>query len=212
MKSVFSNSVLWIAVALVLGAVLGYSLKGGGSTSKPESQQPEVTKEATQTGTEKKDTKEWKIQNAMSAAPDSISKEATVFDWPEKEGSALVTLQKGTNEWSCLPDYPASPGNDPICADKQGMSWFEAYMSQKPPQLSQAGIGYMLQGGSDASNTDPFATKPAEGEDWVSAPPHVMVFPAGKLDQKVYGTDYKTGKPWIMFAGTPYEHLMVPVK
>jgi hypothetical protein len=29
---------------------------------------------------------------------------------------------------------------------------------------------------------------------------------------KVYSTDPTTGKPWIMWPGTPYEHLMVPVK
>ena len=49
----------------------------------------------------------------------------------------------------------------------------------------------MLQGGSDASNTDPFATKPAEGEDWMNAPAHIMVFPVGKLDPAVYCTDDK---------------------
>lgn len=42
--------------------------------------------------------------------------------------------------------------------------------------------------------------------------PHVMIFPAGKLDPKVYGTDPGSGGPWIMWAGTPYEHIMVPVK
>lgn len=92
------------------------------------------------------------------------------------------------------------------------MLWFGAYMTKKEPQLSQAGFAYMLQGGSDASNTDPFAEKPAAGEDWMSAPPHIMVFPAGKLDKNIYGTDATSGKPWIMWAGTSYEHLMIPVQ
>jgi hypothetical protein len=70
----------------------------------------------------------------------------------------------------------------------------------------------MLQGASDASNTDPFAKHPAAGEDWVNAPLHLMVFPTGELDPKVYGTDPNTGAPWIMFANTPYQHLMIPVK
>jgi hypothetical protein len=39
-----------------------------------------------------------------------------------------------------------------------------------------------------------------------------MIFPAGKLDPNVYKTDPHQGGPWIMWAGTPYEHLMVPVK
>lgn len=85
-------------------------------------------------------------------------------------------------------------------------------MKQEDPALTQAGIAYMLQGGSDASNTDPFATEPAPGEEWMSAPAHVMMFPAGKLDPEVYGIDPNSGKPWIMYAGTAYEHLMIPVK
>lgn len=197
--------------ALIVGGIVGFMLRGG-TTSSPSTQisQNEIS-EKSDSGLQK-DSKEWKIQNAMSAAPNAVSKEATVMDWPEKEGDKPAELKKGTNDWTCLPDYPGSPGNDPICVDKSGMRWFEAYMTQKPPNLTQPGLGYMLQGGSDASNTDPFATKPKEGEDWVTAPAHVMVFPAGKLDPKVYGTDYKKGTSWIMFAGTPYEHLMIPVK
>jgi hypothetical protein len=147
----------------------------------------------------------------MSAAPESIAKDATVLDWPATATGDLVTLRKGTNGWTCLPDQPFSPGNDPICADGNAMTWFGAYMQKKQPSIAQAGIAYMLQGGSDASNTDPFAMEPAKGDEWMNAPPHVMIFPSGKLDPKVYGTDMNGG-PWIMWSGTPYQHLMVPVK
>ena len=69
----------------------------------------------------------------------------------------------------------------------------------------------MLEGGSDASNDDPFAEQPPAGQDWMTAGPHIMIFPAGNLDEKLYGT-MPGDKPWVMFAGTPYEHLMIPVK
>ena len=156
-------------------------------------------------------TAEDKIDNAMSAGPALIATEATVLDWPATATGDLSELRKGTNGWTCLPNYPGSPGNDPLCVDAKAMEWFKAYMSKKEPKMTQAGIGYMLQGGSDASNTDPFAEKPAPGEDWMTAPPHIMVFSAGKLDPKVYGTEMNGG-PWIMWAGTPYEHLMIPVE
>ena len=152
-----------------------------------------------------------KITNAMSAAPTMIAKDATVLDWPEKEGGDFAELRKGTSGWTCLPDNPVSPGNDPICVDGSAMAWFQAYLTKKNPHIAQAGIGYMLQGGSDASNTDPFAEKPAAGEEWMNAPPHIMIFPNGKLDTKVYGTSMNGG-PWIMWADTPYQHLMVPVQ
>ena len=65
------------------------------------------------------------------------------------------------------------------------------------------GIAYMLQGGTDASNTDPFATEPADGEDWVVSPPHLMILLPEDLDQTVFSTDPQSGGPWIMFPGTP---------
>ena len=154
-----------------------------------------------------------KIKNAMSAAPMSIAKDATVMDWPEKEGGEMATLKEGTNGWTCLPSDPGTPSNDPMCLDKMGMEWGKAWMAHQDPKLATDGLGYMLQGGGSASNTDPFAVKPKEGEKWLKEPPHVMIFPAeGKLDATTYGTDPNTGKPWVMFAGTPYQHLMMPVR
>lgn len=156
-------------------------------------------------------TNDEKIANAMTAGIPAIAANAAVMDWPAAEGANPTELRKGTNDWTCLPDNPTSPGNDPICADGNAMRWFQAYMAKEEPTLTQAGIGYMLQGGSDASNTDPFAMEPAPGEDWMNAPPHMMIFPAGTLDAAAYGTTMNGG-PWIMWAGTPYEHLMIPVQ
>ena len=196
-----------IIIALIIGGVAGYSFRGNTSSQNPKSSEDvTVNAEAPQ------GSREAKIQEALSAAPEKVAKDATVMDYPEKEGASPAELQKGTNDWTCFPDYPASPGKDPMCVDKQGMEWLQAYITQKTPSLSQVGLAYMLEGGSDASNTDPFAQKPTEGDDWITTPSHTMVFPAGKLDTAIYGTDPNKGGPWIMWAGTPYEHLMIPVK
>ncbi len=157
-------------------------------------------------------TAEEKIQNAMSAGPASIAKDATIIDWPTKEGEKPPVLRKGTNAWTCLPNYPATPGNDPMCLDKMWMNWLDGYMNKTAPKITAPGFAYMLQGGSDASNDDPFAEKPKPGEDWMTAPPHFMVILPDKLDTSVFSKDDHSGGPWIMFGGTPYEHLMVPVK
>ena len=156
--------------------------------------------------------KKAKIQNAMSAAPRAIAKDATILDYPAKEGNQPPVLRKGTNGWSCFPDDPNSPGNDPMCLDTMGMVWFQALMTKTELKLTAPGLSYMLQGGSDASNTDPFATQPAAGAHWVTSPPHLMIIPTGKLDTSVFSSDPRSGGPWIMWGGTPYEHLMVPVK
>jgi hypothetical protein len=38
-----------------------------------------------------------------------------------------------------------------------------------------------------------------------------MILLPDTLDQTVFTTDHHAGVPWIMWAGTPYEHIMVPV-
>src|SRR5262245_18555030 len=153
-----------------------------------------------------------KIRSAMSAAPASVARAATILDYPAKEGQQPPVLRKGTNGWSCFPDDPSTPGNDPVCVDKSWIKWFEAYLSKTKPEMGGAGVAYMLQGGSEASNTDPFARLPASSKQWFSTPPHVMVAAPGKLDRTAFPTDHHSGGPWIMWSGTPYEHLMVPVK
>jgi hypothetical protein len=200
-----------VIAALVIGAIIGFLVNGQFSNKSASPGTNESVQASAQPSAEA-GSKEAKIAEALSAAPETVATNATVMDFPEKAGGDLVELQKGTNDWTCFPDYPGSPGKDPMCVDKQGMLWLQAYITQKPPNLTQAGLAYMLQGGSDASNTDPFAQKPTEGEDWITTPSHTMIFPNGKLDQTVYSKDPQNGGPWIMWAGTPYEHLMVPVK
>ena len=156
-------------------------------------------------------TKDQKIQNALSAAPAGISKEAAVMDMGAAPGAPMVELRKGVNGWTCLPDVPDTPGNDPMCMDKAAMQWADAWMSKKTPTLTGMGIGYMLQGGSTADNDDPFAKTPKAGKNWLMEPPHLMVF-GTKIPPGAYPTTAVMTGPWVMWAGTPYEHLMVPVK
>ena len=102
----------------------------------------------------------------MSAAPRAIAKNATIVDQSGKEGGEMPVLRKGMNDWTCMPDDPSTPANDPMCLDKNAVDWAKAWKSHTEPKLSGAGMGYMLQGGGSPSNTDPFATKPAEGKKW----------------------------------------------
>jgi hypothetical protein len=150
-----------------------------------------------------------KIASAKSAAPEAISGAATILDvsvQPPKE------LQKGTNGWTCLPDLPTSPGADPMCLDKNGFEWVQALLAKKDPPAGKLGFAYMLVGGSDASNSDPFATKPSEGGHWVETGPHVMVLNVGDKFAGYPTTHDNTKAPYVMFPNTPYAHLMIPVK
>jgi hypothetical protein len=112
-----------------------------------------------------------------------------------------------------MPDDPSSPGPDPMCMDANAYEWFQAMMAHKKPEPGKVGFVYMLAGGSDASNTDPYATKPANGH-WITTPPHVMVVNAPQSYYAGYPTSANpdTSVPYVMWAGTPYQHTMIPVK
>jgi hypothetical protein len=152
------------------------------------------------------------VQSAMSAAPMAIAKDAAIVDYPTEAGEPLIEVRKGTNGWTCFPDWQATPGNDPQCFDETWMKWNDAFMGGTKPKITAPGIAYMLQGGSDASNTDPSAMKPPKGEQWLSTGPHIMILVPGKVDASRFPTDSRSGGPWLMWAGTPYEHVMVPVE
>jgi hypothetical protein len=157
------------------------------------------------------DDTEAKIAQAMSAALPAIGEGATIYDLDLDDEGNFIVLREGSNGWSCFPDAPATPLVDPMCLDQTWMDWLAAYVAGEEPNTTVPGLAYMLQGGSDASNTDPFAAEPPEGEEWVSSPPHVMLLLPGELDQSVFSTDHASGGPFIMWAGTPYEHIMMPV-
>jgi hypothetical protein len=150
------------------------------------------------------------IKSAMSAAPEAVAKDATIIAMNEK--MEMRTLKPGTNGWTCFPDMPSTPGADPMCVDKNGMDWAGAWMSHKDPPKGKIALAYMLAGGSDASNDDPFATKPKEGGQWVDTGPHVMVLNPGKMLDGYPTSAQNTKVPYVMFANTPYAHIMMPVK
>ena len=61
---------------------------------------------------------EWKIANALSAAPASVTEHAAVIDWPANPKDGLShgrVLRQGANGWTCVPDFPGSPQHDPMC-------------------------------------------------------------------------------------------------
>jgi hypothetical protein len=152
------------------------------------------------------------VASAVSAAPASIGRDAMVVSMDHRGGMAV--LRKGTNGWTCIPDDPGTPGNDPMCLDANGMAWMDALNAHKPPPKGKMGLSYMLQGGSDASNLDPFVTAPPAGAKWVTTGPHLMILDADAAESSGYPTKQAapdTSKPYVMYGGTPYQHIMLPV-
>lgn len=151
------------------------------------------------------------IAQAESAAPPAVAAAATIHGFDAS--GAMTTLREGTNGWWCLPDDPNTPGVDPMCGDANALEWVAAWAGRTEPPPGKPGFIYMLNEGSDASNTDPFATGPEEGNNWITTGPHVMIMNAPEM-LGGYPDDAvpDTSQPYVMWAGTPYAHLMIPVE
>jgi len=146
-----------------------------------------------------------KITEALRAAPSGIAEHATVKDW---DGTIL---RKGNDVWTCYPS-PESMPHSPMCMDAVWAKWGEAWMNKKPFKTDRMGLAYMLMGDSGSSNTDPFAEKRTADNKWVVEGPHLMVIaPDSKMLEGISDDPY-SGGPYVMWKGTPYEHIMVPVR
>lgn len=151
------------------------------------------------------------INSAMSAGPKAVASGATIY--AVGADGKMQTLREGTNGYWCMPDDPSTPSSDPMCGDANSMEWAMAWISKTDPPKGKVGLIFMLAGGSDASNTDPYATAETNDNNWVSTGPHVMIMNATDL-MAGYPTSEKpdTTMPYVMWAGTPYAHLMVPIQ
>jgi hypothetical protein len=70
----------------------------------------------------------------------------------------------------------------------------------------------MLQGGAHVSNTDPFKMVPDSGQQWIMEPPHLMLVDPNPKSLDSLSTDPANGGPFVMWKGTPYAHVMLPVQ
>jgi hypothetical protein len=151
------------------------------------------------------------IASAMSAAPPSVARGATIIAMGAH--GQMRTVRRGTNGFTCMADNPASPGPDPMCMDANAMGWAMAWMNHTAPPEHSVGLMYMLAGGTDASNIDPYSERPARGAPWVSTGPHIMVVGSDSLLANYpSGPRPDTSRPYVMWSGTPYAHLMIPVR
>jgi hypothetical protein len=144
------------------------------------------------------------LAKVKTAAPDSIVKSATIV-MPQSDGSAKP-LQTGTNGFTCL----VAPDGTPVCADANGLEWMKSVGAKASPP-NKTGFIYMLAGDTGTSNHDAHATDKSH---WVQTGPHVMIVgTAAREMASIYPRtlDPDPSQAYVMFPGTPYEHLMLPV-
>ncbi len=146
------------------------------------------------------------IASAVSAAPGSVSDDARVLDWSMNE------LRAGTNGWTCLPDDESVLGNSPWCINAPWMNFLHALMNGEEPTYTEVGVAYMLMGDSPICNIDPATTEEECGDDWVAdMGAHLMMLMPDLSSLEGITTDHMNGGHWVMWPGTPYAHLMIPI-
>ena len=144
------------------------------------------------------------IAQALSAAPKAVAKNATVARMDDS--GKMTTVRKGKNGFTCM-----VIGAEKMCADANSIAFFDAWMKHQPPP-DKLGLTYMLAGDDGASNTDPYATAKSADNHWVVTGPHITVVGPGTKSLGVSSSaDADPSGPYMMWAGTPYEHAMIPV-
>jgi hypothetical protein len=148
------------------------------------------------------------VQLALSAAPPSISKDATVLV-PGKDGN-FVEAKKGSNGFTCLADDLGTPKPDPMCLDPAATQWAMSFIKgEAKPANTMPGIGYMARGGQHWEKDGKMLMKQESGAKIVDEPPHWMIFWPFDSKTTAIPAQAHTGKTYIMFEGTPFAHLMI---
>ncbi len=146
------------------------------------------------------------IADALRAAPPNIRDTATVADL---EGNIL---RPGTGDYTC---FSAPQGiAEPMCMDGEWRRWMQAWMHHEPFTASRVGISYMMAGDAPdggASNIDPAAGTPTADNDWVVEGPHIMMIVPDPATLEGLPTTLDTDGPYVMWSGTPYAHIMIPI-
>ena len=146
------------------------------------------------------------ISDALRAAPTNILDTASVSDL------AGNILRQGMSEYTCFPAPDGIAG--PMCFDAEWRRWMAAWMGGKPFTANRLAIAYMHAGDSPnggASNIDPAASLPTADNEWIVEGPHLMVITPDPAVFEGIPTVIQTDGPYVMWSGTPYVHLMVPI-
>ena len=160
---------------------------------------------------------EWILWALTTAAPSFIGDNATV------NAPAGTVLQEGTNGWTCqsaspmpMPDtgYATVREAVPACSDEAAQAWMKAYMAGEQPALETDGWMWMLHGDMGADNFDHTAMSIEEANPahWIVSGPHLMMMPADVSTIANTTTDFTSGVPYLMFKGTGFDHLMIPLE
>jgi len=157
----------------------------------------------------------YQIELYTSAAPAFLSASATVI------GSNGTVLKEGTNSWYCLSSlavpatgWESARAASPICVDEVGKKWIDGYFAGTPVTLERDTYGWMAAGDTGYCNTNPMCQSDeccADGS-FVASGAHMMLIPKDPTSLVGFPADSTKGEPYVMFPGSGYDHMMIPVE
>jgi hypothetical protein len=146
------------------------------------------------------------IRTAEQGGPARISEKAAIARLDPK--GKVTTLRSGSNGFTCtlFPDESHAP----FCGDDTAFRWIVAAMSGQPRPPAAGGIAYMAKGGLHYEMPDGrIVMQPSSQTKSVKEPPHWMLLTPMNPATTGIPTHPNAGGTYIMFAGTPYAHLMI---
>ena len=150
------------------------------------------------------DDKDALIANAESAAPASVTANATV-----KAPDGTV-LREGSNSYIC---YPQQKIIGPMCNEAVWDALIGAMLNKESFAPNKFSVSYMLAGEGTAlgvSNSDPYASEPDKSDDWVKEGPHLMIVVPDRAMLEGMSTD-PNDPVYVMWGDTQYAHIMVKI-
>ena len=162
---------------------------------------------------------EWRIWAYSYAAPLFIAENCPVM---AMDGTML---RVGTNGWTAMAANPrgmSDPENGwkdaheamPMVGDEIALQWGMAFMAGTFPKVDGDGWAWMLHGdmGEDNTKAGVFNKEDSTPGEWIESGPHLMLMPKDPATLENFSTDFMGGAPYVMFAGTDYAHLMIPME
>jgi hypothetical protein len=147
------------------------------------------------------------IKAVEEGAPQWISAQAAIARLEPSGATAIV--RPGTNGFTCT--LMADESHTPACGNALGFKWLVAATAHKPvPPAGGMGVVYMAKGSTHYETPEgEIVMAPSAQTKSVREPPHWMLLTP--LDPAATGipTRPNAGGAYIMFAGTPYAHLMI---
>jgi hypothetical protein len=145
------------------------------------------------------------VAKVKTAAPADIVSKASITMM--QQGTPRE-LQAGSNGFTCLVNADGTP----LCADANALEWMKSIGARTAPP-DKIGFIYMLAGDTGTTNHDPHQRD--THLHWVQTGPHVMIVGPRVKEMMGYPRNVDVAdpsQPYVMYPGTPYEHLMLPTK